>query len=241
MNKRILALVTLCLTAGLLATGCKSPEEIQQSAQAANGVQTIVVRQQPAEELNLLTVTGSATVSTQPDKAVFELAVRTFPQAEEDGAAADTAKVLAVTQALEAHGIPAEQIAASEWYGYPETAVDPEGQPLGYTRETRLTVTVNRFEELALILADAEAAGAVVLRAPEYFLEDSSVHYQEALVQAVEAAQKKALVLAEAMGATLTKQRSLTEGTPLVQAALEEDPASGMLVTAEVTLVYAIE
>ena len=242
MNKRILAVLMLCVSITVLISGCKSPEEIQQSSQSANGIQTITIRQEPAEELNLLTVNGMATVRAKPDTATFELVVRTQPATEdEDGIAVNETAVQSVVDALSRYGIAGEQVAVSECYQYPQNAVDEENKHLGYTEETRLVVTVNRFEQLAMILAEAETAGAVVVVPPEYFLEDASPAYQQALIQATQAAQEKAAALAQTMGVALTVQRSLAEEAPSITAVRDEDPGSELLITAQVTLTYSIE
>jgi uncharacterized protein len=186
-----------------------------------------------------ITVSGSGSVETVPDRATFFFTVTTT---------ADTAKA-----ALARNGAAADAVAAALKGAKVQTSglgldprLDDSGSAiLGYTASTTVSADSPLAQAGGLIDA-AVAAGATGVSGPSFSASDRDALYRQALKQAVADAKTKAGALAEAAGLTLGDVKSLAEGQasfpqPLFGAtdsAAKIEPGT-QTVDATVTVTYA--
>jgi uncharacterized protein YggE len=185
-----------------------------------------------------ITVTGSGSIETVPDRATFSFGVITK---------ADTAKA-----ALARNGDLADAVLAALKGAKVQTSavmldprLDDAGSViLGYTATTFVTADTGLDRAGALIDA-AVAAGATSVSGPGYARSDRDALYRQALAKAVADAHAKAAALAAATGATLGEARTVSEGgggpvpVPYERAAGTTIEPGTQSVEASVTVTYA--
>lgn len=165
-----------------------------------------------------LTVTGSATVSSAPDKAVLTLAVEsdgTEPGASMNANATAVRRLLA---RLETEGVEASSIETAHVNVYPVRAYNPasgEETLTGYRSENTVSVTLRgegMAEAAGRLLSAALEVGATSVSGPVWALTDACAATEEALKQAAANARKKAEALAETLGVKVGDVLVMSEG-----------------------------
>ncbi len=160
-----------------------------------------------------VTVTGTASVSVNPDVADLSLAVRT--QAVDAASCQDQAAqaVDAVKAALVELGVPEGNIVTSDVSLYPQYDYSQSVETIvGYQMYVSVTVQGLAVDEVGDVLATATSAGANVVNNVSYYCSDYDAQYQQALLLAIEQARGKAEAIAGATGAVLADPVSVTEG-----------------------------
>jgi uncharacterized protein len=153
-----------------------------------------------------ITVAGSGTVETVPDRATFFFTVTTTADSAKSAMARNGAAADAVAAALKS----AAKVQTSGISLDPR--LDDSGSAiLGYTASTTVSADADLARAGGLIDA-AVAAGATGVSGPSFSTSDRDALYRDALEQAVADAKTKAAALAAASGLTLGDVKSISEG-----------------------------
>jgi uncharacterized protein len=209
---RIAALAALALALAALA-GVARPEAAQSAAEeeAPQGV----------------TVTGTGSVRTVPDRAAFSFGVET--QAATAKAALNTNAVEAkkVLDALRAAGVAAADLQTSQVSLSPRTN-ERGTEIVGYTAFTTVTASIKELAKVGAVVDAAVDAGANTVSGPSLTRGDTAALYRQALRAAYADAKDKAETLAAASGHTLGRVTGIVEGSsgggPI---AISKDAAAG--------------
>ena len=176
---------------------------------------------------NTVTVTGTGTVTSQPDEAVVGMGVRTQASAAEAALQENAIRMTAVLKALQDLGIKSDDIVTTSITLYPNYSND--GSTItSYVAENDVSVTLHDLSLVGKAIAQAVAAGANVENGVTFQMSNANQGLTDALKQAVGDAQTQADALAEAAGAKLGGVVSITEGgTPPPIPYGEFAPAAG--------------
>ena len=166
--------------------------------------------------------TGEARVT--PDRAHIMVGVQTRAATAAQAGADNARKTRAVIDALKARGIPAEQIATSEYNLYPEYdhREPPREGPttprvIGYVANNTVRVEVRRLDQVGGIIDAALAAGANMVNTIQFFASNVDVARHAALAEAVTRARSDADALAKAAGGSLGQLLELNTQSPPVR------------------------
>jgi uncharacterized protein YggE len=159
-----------------------------------------------------VTVTGTGTVTSQPDQAVINLGVQTQASDAADALRENSDRMQAVMRALRALGIAADDISTYAVNLYPN--YDPDGSGTnGYAAENDIAVTVRDLSLVGRAIDAAVGAGANLTSGVSFTLSDDNRGLTDALRRAVADARSKAEALADAAGTALGDVVSITEST----------------------------
>lgn len=230
-------------------TGCDSP---------------ITLGLLPAPDSSTIHVTGSGSVTGEPDVALLHLGVsverQSVAEAREEAASAMTT----VLDSLTANGIAETDIQTQAFSIRPEYDYDYNRDPVqmlrGYRVSNDVTAKVRDLETLTQVIDDAAAAGGnvVLINSIQFMIEDNTALATQARILAVKDAEAKAQTLAKESGVTIGKPLSISEQTSTAAppiafqraAAVAEADASvtatpvqagELTVTVNITVVYEIE
>jgi uncharacterized protein len=154
-----------------------------------------------------ITVTGSGSVETVPDRATVSFTVTTNGDTARAAMAANADAATKVDAALTGNAkLQTSGIGLDPRY-------DDSGQKLlGYTATTTLTADAELAKIGGLIDA-AVAAGANGVSGPSFTRSDTDALYRDALKDALTDAKAKAQALAEGAGLTLGELKTVSEGS----------------------------
>ena len=226
------------------------------SAHAAGTGTAVPAASQTLEEkrnAGEVTVSGSGTVKLTPDKASIIFGVTTQKKNSED--------VDRVISVLTGRGIEEKSIRTSDYSMYPQYDYSTNGEQkiVGYNVTTTLTIQDQDISEVGKLISACVAAGINNVDNISFLCSGFDEAYSEALSRAVEAARKKAEVLAHAAGKSLGDPVVITEGYQNTSAryaktanfaldAVAESAASGPTlmpgeteITANVTVTYEMK
>lgn len=201
MIKKRANIVLLGLLSLVLVLGLSIPSASAQppAAPAAQETDSAVVRK--------VTVSGSGTVSAEPDAAVLRLGVST--QAEEASAALaqNSEQVQALIDALVEAGIPEDDIETMRFNMFPRYGDQFSGteqqQITGYEVSNVLQVRVDSIDGVGDLLDVAVGAGANTIESIQFEISDSAALVDQAREAAMQDATAKAEMLAELADAEL--------------------------------------
>jgi uncharacterized protein YggE len=161
-------------------------------------------------------VSGSATVKADPDLAQAQLGVQTFADSVSKAVAENNARSGAIQAALAAQGIGAKDMKTSGFNVYPQMDYEKHrsGVVVGYWATNTLGVKIRELAKVGQILQAGIAAGANNVSGLYFSLEDPDSLLQEARVQAVADARRRAEALVGAAGGKLGKVLSIRESSP---------------------------
>jgi uncharacterized protein YggE len=229
-------------------------------------IATPVLGQQPEaiRPPRVLSVSGTATVQKQPDRAVLVLAVESRAGSAQEAARSNANKMDAIYAALRRAGIVAPQVATVSYalqpeYRAPDPRIEPVNSPakiVGYTAMNTVRVQVDSLARVGNIIDATIAAGANRIENLSFELRDPQAARLDALRKAVERARAEADVLASAAGQKLGAPQSINTvggyvpqpmyrmnadlGVAAAQAPTPVEP--GMLnITVNVNITYLLE
>ncbi|AFC31717.1 hypothetical protein PM3016_4985 [Paenibacillus mucilaginosus 3016] len=197
-------------------------------------------------------VTGEASVSAEPDRAVIVLGAVTENASLSEAQAANTEAVNRIIAALTALPLPREAIATAD-YRIEMQYVYEDGKQrfTGYRVTHLLQITLDEPSRAGTVVDTAVASGANTVTSVSFRLARPQPYYHAALSAAVQEAQRKAGTVARTLGVRLSPQPQLVEELSLVpepipyQTAMLADSKVTPLqpgtlqVTASVKVVYA--
>ncbi len=162
-----------------------------------------------------VTVSGSATIRSEPDEATVTLGVRTQALTAESAMRDNANRMDDVIQAVRRAGVAADDVATAWINLYPQ--YDDAGVTIvGYVAENQVNATVRAMDSIGSVIDAAIEAGANLSSGISFGLSDESVGVEGALAEAVADARSKAEVLADASGAQLGAVMHVSEaGAPV--------------------------
>ena len=168
-----------------------------------------------AEPARVVAVSGSATVSTEPDRVRFSLGVDSQDPDVTVAFEKTAAAMSAVIQALKASGVDEKEIQTSRMNVSEIRRRDRDRELVTYRATNRVTVTRKELDDVAELLQAAIGAGANGIDSLSFYLADDSKVTGRGLKKAFEDARMKAQQLAALSGAKLGRVLSVTDGTPV--------------------------
>lgn len=179
----------------------------------ASAVTALNVRAAETESAasDTVTVSGTHTVYVSPDKAEIHVAVNTKGDTAAKAQEQNSKEVSGVIEALKKLDIDEKSIVTGNYNIYQDYDYE-KNKPSGYNANTSLIIKDVEIEETGKILSAAVSAGANEVQYISYTSSKYDEEYENALTDAVAAAEKKAGVLAKAAGRSLGKVQAITEG-----------------------------
>src|SRR5688572_7214550 len=146
-------------------------------------------------------------VRIAPDRATINIGVQSRAATAAAAAAQNSQRQRAVIDAIKAKGVPAEQIATSNFNVIPETRYDREGQAAprttSYLVVNSITVELKRIDQVGAVIDAALLAGANQINSLSFGLQNADSARRVALSQAVAKSRADAEAMARAAGGTL--------------------------------------
>ena len=174
-----------------------------------------------------ITVSGTGTATTVPDRASFDFTVETRAKTASEALAQNSAEARTVIAAVKGAGVAAEDVQTAQVSLSPSTAQNGT-TIVGYAASNTITVKVRDLGAAGRIVDAAVGAGATGVSGPSLFSGDQSGLYRDALKAAVAQARAKAQALAEAAGVSLGRVTAMVEGggqTPVPLARTDAAPS----------------
>src|SRR3954466_13636748 len=166
--------------------------------------------------VDTVSVTGTARVTTTPDRFSFNVSVQTISPTVEEAVNENNRKVAAVIAALKNAGAKPEEIQTSNFSIYPQQDYSQQQQGklprvVGYQVSNSITVTKKQIADAGRLLQAAIAAGVNQTSGLSFSVSDPSRGRDEGLRAAFADARAKASLLAQAAGRTLGPAMTITE------------------------------
>ncbi len=231
---RSILLLSLLLLAAAAIAGVARPRE----GRAADT---------PSTPAKTVTVTGSGSITTVPDRASFDFTVDTQAATAQAALAKNASAAAAMIAAIKNAGVSDADLQTGQVSLSPRMN-DAGTDVVGYTASNTVTATIALAKAGALVDA-AVGAGATGVSGPSLTRSDSDALYGKALQAAVANAAEKAKTLAAAAGLSLGSVQTIVEGSqqPVVFAAGKMDAvgstpieAGTQSIDATVTVTYAL-
>jgi uncharacterized protein len=231
---RSIILLSLLLLAAAAIAGVARPRE----GRAADT---------PASPAKTVTVTGSGSVTTVPDRASFDFTVETQAATAQAALAKNASAATAMIAAIKNAGVTDADVQTGQVALAPRMN-DAGTDVLGYTASNTVSASIALAKAGALVDA-AVGAGATGVSGPMLTRSDSDALYDKALQAAVANAADKAKTLATAAGLSLGGVQTMVEGSqqPVVFAAGKMDAtastpieAGTQEIDATVTVTYSL-
>ena len=208
------------------------------AAAVAGVAQPHLARSAGADAAKTVTVTGSGSIDTVPDRATFAFTVTTKADTARSALAKNGALADAVATALRGAKLQTSEVMLSPELNDDGTAV------LGYTASTTITAESELTRAGALVDAAVDA-GATGVSGPSWSRSDRDARYRTALKDAIADARAKAQALADGAGLSLGAITTLSEGGTAQPLAYAVDAQAAKLepgtqtVAASVTVTFA--
>jgi uncharacterized protein YggE len=248
-NKIRLVLSVVLITASLTACGGVAAAKSSYPADTP----------EPPPANRTIRVSGSGRAVLSPNIAYVNIGVHTESKDAVEAVTSNNIQTQKVTDALVDAGIDEKDIQTTNFSIYPRQDYDSQGKPTGeitYIVENSVHVTVRDLDQIGEILNTAVQAGANTIHGIQFDVSDKTEALSEARQSAVANAETVAEELAQAAGVELGEIQTISTFSggfpaPMVEgrgggAALMADvpvPVSPgqMIVTVEVSMIYAIE
>ena len=222
---RITAIMLSVAAVALLAAACRSEDQIEEQR---NIVATTQSSDGYYDTRSTVTVTGTGTVSVEPNIAKVGFTVRSQDKDVSVAQQRNAELMEAVLAVISEKGIAEDDtetgyLNINEIRDYSKSTSKVTGYEVYYT----VNVTVRDMDILGSLISEAVAAGASDVTGPEYAVENDSEAYIKALGMAVEAAGAKAKAIASGAGARLgSLPLSIEENGGMDSAVVYDTPMS---------------
>jgi uncharacterized protein len=159
-----------------------------------------------------ITVTSTATVGSQPDRATLQLGIETEADESADALGRNGKVTDDVLAALERAGIAPDDVQTERLDVYRRTIDRKTPQERSvFVADSTLAVTVRDLDAVGSVIQAAVGAGATSVRNVRFEVSDPARARTQALEQAVEGARVKADAMAGAAGAMVTGVERIVE------------------------------
>lgn len=195
MNKMMMILGMILVTAIVLSTGF-TPSAAGQD-----------------DMKNLISVSGTAKVSVEPDMAKVSFGVQTEHQDSSVAQDQNTERMNQVIAAVKKLGIAKKDMVTTQYNVYPRHDYDNNGKITRtyYIVNHQLQVVVNDINQVGMLIKSASDAGANQFSDIQFMISNEEEVYQEMLEKAVKNAKGKASAIARGLGKTLGQAVSVSE------------------------------
>jgi uncharacterized protein YggE len=194
----------IALAVGLIAAVVATPVV---SAQVSTPV--------PADEIvRTIAVSGTGTVSVEPDTADVTFSVQSDSELLKEAQADSTTRLEGITEELTSGGVSEADIVTSGYYVTVINEYDDDGnfeRISGYRVDAQITATIRDLETLGTLLDSVTTAGANGIYGLYFYVNDPGPAATQARAAAMEDARAKADQLAAASGVTITGVVSINE------------------------------
>jgi len=205
---RIGALASLLLVAAALA-GVLRPGAARSADPVAPTTSTTAVATATG---GTISVSGSGTVTTVPDRGTFTFGVTSPATSARVAFQANAAAMRKVVAALREAGVASADLQTTQVSL--DVRLSQQGdEVVGYVASSSVTAVVKGLATAGSVVDAAVAAGADSVYGPALSSGDTDALYRQALTAAVADARQKAQALATAAGLTLGKAVEITEGS----------------------------
>lgn len=161
-----------------------------------------------------IVTSATGEVRVAPDRATIMIGVQSRATTAAAAANQNSQKQQAVINAIKARGVPAEQIATSNFNVIPETRYDREGQEAPRTTSylviNTVTVELRRIDQVGPVIDAALGAGANQINSLQFGVAKADSARRAALANAVSVARADAEAMARAAGGSLGQLIELT-------------------------------
>lgn len=161
-----------------------------------------------------ISVNGEATISVPPDLAQIDGGVTTTAKTAREASEANNKTMGVVLLALKNTGIAEKDFQTSRLSLQPETSTRTSGGPtqiVGYRASNRVTVTIRDTGKLANVIDTLVSNGANDISGISFSVSNTSKLLDEARVEALADARRKAEIYARAAGVSLGAPLSISE------------------------------
>jgi uncharacterized protein len=176
-----------------------------------------VAAQEEAERARTITVSATATVEREPERARVLLAVESSAPTAREAAQQNAALMQRVLDAVRRAGVPAEEIRTVSYELRPEYArPEPQRQDppriVSYRAINMVQVRVDPMAQVGAVIDAALGAGANRVSSLTFELRDTDAARLAALQLAVQSARRQAEAVASAAGQRLGEPQSIQVG-----------------------------
>lgn len=160
-----------------------------------------------------ITVVGRGEAMGQPDLARLQAGVESFAESVGEATAANEATIQAILAALEAQGIPNEDIQTSNYNLWAEQRYSEEGPQgiTGYRVSNMVTVVVRDIDQVGEVIAAVTEAGANNIHGISFDVAEPAALEAAARAEAIANARDRAESLAELAGIELGQVLVISE------------------------------
>jgi uncharacterized protein YggE len=156
-----------------------------------------------------ITVTGTGTVKTVPDEALFSLGVQSEGQTAREALAANSQRMNRVIAAVKSAGVAKADIQTQDVSISP--SYEDKGRVTGYSARNSVSVRIRNLAKAGAVLDAATNAGANEVYGPTLDRSDREELQEKALRSAVADARSKAEALADAADVQLGEVTGISE------------------------------
>src|SRR4051794_25702953 len=169
-----------------------------------------LIRADSTDRPGTISVTGSGTVTTEPDTATTSFGVVTQGTTAREAMAQNSEEMAKVIEALKTAGVASKDLQTQ--YVSLDPRYDNRGREVvGYSASNSVSAIVRELSQAGAVIDAAVAAGANSVSGPSLSRDDQGKLYNDALERAVADAKAKAEVLARAAGVSVGAVQSVSE------------------------------
>ena len=171
---------------------------------------------------------ATATIKAEPDIAEIVLGVTTQSGTAEEAQSQNTETINNILSVLNGMNIKDSDLKTSGYNMYPQYDYNNSGVISGYSVTTQLTISDQNVNSVGEIIDKSVKAGATDINGITYSCSEYDSLYEKALTEAVQAAQNKAQVIAQAADAEIDGLVNITEGQQDTSLQYQDYYASGL-------------
>ncbi|MFD1849858.1 SIMPL domain-containing protein [Oceanobacillus bengalensis] len=158
----------------------------------------------PKSKKRTITVTGTSTISVEPNTVTIQLAVITEDESLAIAQQENANKMNNVIQSIENLGVPATNIQTSAININPQyDFIDGQQLFRGYEVSNEITVTIDTIDKTGNIIDTAVRNGVNRVSTIRFTIDDEHAYYEQALTNALQNALQKAQAIALSMNLPL--------------------------------------
>ena len=159
----------------------------------------------PDVQQDQIRVTGTATITAEPDIAATDVGVQTYHKEVDVAVAQNNRAIDAIISALRQQGIAEDDMRTSQFSIYPQRDYtnNRPNEIVGYQVNNMISVTMRDLDAIGETLQAAIDAGANSINGVNFTVEDPTVLRDEARAEAIKDARRRAEIMAEAAGIQL--------------------------------------
>lgn len=165
-----------------------------------------------SDDLSLLSVSGTGSSNSAPDRAVITIGVVTRAASSKSAQEQNARASAAVINALKETGLAENSISTSGYSFRPEYSKNEKERFIsGYSAINTLHITIDDLPLVSRIIDTALANGANQISSLQFSLRDTKKLRRASLLAAIKDAREKADIIADGLGKKITGIKNVTE------------------------------